>query len=107
VNLFVLAGGIVCSAGAQIMIKTASRFASLSGLWIASMSSAIILYGFSFLLYSLLLRTTAISRASPIMTIATAAIVVASGVILFAEQISLRQGLGLVLGLASILLMSF
>lgn len=105
-NVLLLAGGVVFSALAQIILKLSARFPAWSVRWLAVTAGGAAMYGASFLIYSFLLRKADLSRISPIMTSATALLVVLAGVVLFGEPLSLRKGFGIALGLAAILLLA-
>jgi drug/metabolite transporter (DMT)-like permease len=99
-----IVAGIVCSASAQVMIKFASRQTFMTFGWITAMGSSAGLYGLSFVLYSFILKQSALSRIGPAMTVGVAALVVLAGLVLFGESLSPRQGLGIALGLVALVL---
>ncbi len=97
--------GVVSSGLAQIMLKKSSQFTFLKDV---NFFIYFILGGFfyvgSFFLYAYLLKIFNISKISPVMTIATMILVVAAGLLIFKEVVTLKQGIGIVLGLVSIML---
>lgn len=105
-NVLLLAGGVLFSALAQVILKVSARFPAWSIRWLAITAGGAAMYGGSFLIYSFLLRKADLSRISPIMTSATALLVVLAGVLLFGEPLTLRKGFGIALGLAAILLLA-
>lgn len=105
-GMLLLAAGVAFSALAQIIVKYSARFDAWGGRWLALTAAGAALYGASFLAYSFLLRKEALSRVSPIMASAVALIVVLAGVLCFGETLTLRRGIGIVLGLAAIALLA-
>ena len=93
-----VAAGIAASALAQILAKQASGQTAMSGRWMLYFGAAAGCYGAAFILYVFILRLFPISRISPAMTVAVAAIVVAFGIAV-GERLLLYQwaGLGLCL----------
>jgi len=63
---------------------------------------AMLLFGYG--LYALILKSFELSKISPIMTIGTLILVVGSSVILLNEVITLKQSIGILLGISSIIL---
>ena len=96
--------GVACSACAQILAKLAARHETMSGKWMGLFGGAIACYGAAFLLYVFILRLFPISRISPAMTVAVAAIVVAFGISI-GEKMFPYQWVGLGLCLAGLLLL--
>jgi multidrug transporter EmrE-like cation transporter len=105
-NMVLLVTGIAFSALAQIALKYSARFDAWGGRWFVATAAGAALYGASFLAYSFLLRKEDVSRVSPIMASAVALIVVTAGIFLFGEALTLRRGIGIVLGLAAIALLA-
>lgn len=103
---YLLAGlGIVSSALAQIMLKKSGEFTFLKDInFFVFFILGGLFYVASFGLYTYLLKVFSISKISPVMTIATMLIVVAAGFFIFKENISAKQGLGIMLGIISIML---
>jgi multidrug transporter EmrE-like cation transporter len=104
-NYLMIAAGLACSAGAQVMLKLASAHTAPSKAWLLPMGGAACLYAVSFVLYSLILKRGALSRIGPSMTVGVAILVVLAGLLFFGERLSPRQGLGLGLGLAALVLL--
>lgn len=98
-----VAGGITFSAAAQVLLKVSSMLDSRGYSWFALIVASVILYGFSFVLYTLILKHFPLSVISPVMTIGTVALVVTCGVIM-GESLSFGKVSGIVLGLLSIVL---
>jgi len=106
VNVVLLVSGIICSALAQVLLKLSTKASVWSLAWLAALGGAVLSYGISFLLYSLILRKNDLSRISPLMTSATAILVVTAGILIFGEQVSLRRGIGIGLGVAALVLLA-
>ncbi len=100
-----IAAGLLCSAGAQVLQKINSNYAFPSAPWLASIGTAAALYGVSFLLYPLILKREALSRVGPAMTFGVSILVVLAGILIFGERLSPRQGLGLLLGVGAMFLL--
>ena len=96
-------GGILFSSLAQIFLKRATFFEAKQVLWILSVSSSALCYLVSFIAYYMALREFSISRVSPLMTIGVVLIVVTYG-FWAGETITVKQTLGVVLGIISIAL---
>lgn len=105
-NILLLLCGVAASAAAQVCLKFSARFDPWGGRWIAFTAAGAACYGISFFIYSFLLRKEDISRISPVMTSAVVLAVVGAGVFLFGEEMTLRRGLGVALGLAAVFLLA-
>lgn len=105
-NIILLVAGIAFSSIAQIALKFSARFDVWGGRWFLLTATGAALYGASFLAYSFLLRKGDLSRISPIMSSAVALIVVLAGILLFGEQMTVRRGIGITLGIAAIALLA-
>lgn len=105
-NIALLIAGITLSASAQITLKYSAKAEAWGARWFAIVAAAAALYCASFVAYSFLLRREALSRISPLMGSAVALLVVLAGVFLFGETLTARRGIGIVLGLAAILLLA-
>lgn len=105
INFLLILLGILVSAAAQVMLKKAASFEFLK-------EFSFFLYFFlgggfyvlSFGIYAYLLKIFNISKISPIMTVGTMLLVVLSGVIIFKEVLTIKQIFGIILGVASIVL---
>lgn len=104
-NYLLVAAGVISSALAQIMLKKSGQFTFLKepSFFLFFVLGGLF-YGLSFVLYAYLLKVFNLSKISPFMTIATMLLVVVAGIFVFKEIITLKQGLGIMLGLASIML---
>ena len=96
-------GGIICSSLAQIFLKKATLLEARETFWMLCIAGSALCYLTSFAAYYLALRQFAISRISPLMTVGVVMIVVAYGVWM-GETVTIRQSLGIVFGVVSILL---
>ncbi|MFZ2634731.1 MAG: hypothetical protein WAZ99_10675 [Rectinemataceae bacterium] len=105
-NLPLVALGVLCSAAAQVMLKVASRFEGMETRWILSMLGGAGLYGISFVLYSAVLRKSALSRVAPFMAVAVALVASLAGIFLFGERFDAKRAAGLALGLAALYLLA-
>jgi uncharacterized membrane protein len=105
ISYLLVISGIVSSAMAQIMLKKSGQFTFLKdpGFFIFFICGGIF-YVLSFGLYVYLLKVFNLSKISPFMTIATMLLVVAAGLFIFKETISIKQGAGIALGMISIML---
>lgn len=96
--------GILFSTIAQVMIKKSSLHELNETIYFLYLGMAGLSYVFSFVSYAFIMKFFPLSKISPVMTIGTMILVVCSGVILLNETISIRQSLGLMLGIISIIL---
>lgn len=101
-----IAAGIAFSALAQISLKYSARFEPWKLSWLLVMGLAAVLYGASFLAYSFILRTQELARIGPLMTVSVMTFAILAGIIIFGEKIGLRQGIGIALGLAAVILLA-
>ena len=97
------AGGILCSALAQVCMKQATHQDLFRMPWLGFIGLSGFSYLSSFVLYYMALKYFPISRVSPIMTIGVLVLVVSFGVF-SGEVLSTRQSLGIAGGVLSILL---
>lgn len=93
---------ISSAAAAQLCMKKAAALQIFSQGWLLWLSTAVLSYGLAFLLYALLMKQFQLNRLSPVMAIATTAMVVAFATCLFQEPFTPRMALGMGLGVASI-----
>lgn len=96
--------GIIFSAIAQIMIKKSSAFEIRDFSFILFFGLAGVFYVLAFGLYAYILKHFALSKISPVMTIGTMILVVCSGIIFFREVVSVKQSIGILVGILSIYL---
>lgn len=101
-----IVAGVLLSALAQISIKYSARFETWKSPWILTMILAATFYGASFLSYSYILRTEALGKIGPLMTVSVMIIAVLAGTFLFSEKIGIRQGIGIALGIAAVFLLA-
>ena len=98
--------GIVTSALAQVMLKKSTGFTFLKELdFFIFFILGGLFYLFSFGIYAYVLKIYSISKISPVMTIGTMLFVVLAGILFFRESISTKQIVGIILGMASVILM--
>ena len=104
-NYLLIIFGILSSALAQIMLKKSGEFNFFSeSSFFKYFIMGGIFYGLSFGLYAYLLKIFTLSKISPVMTIGTMLIVVFAGVVVFRENVSIRQIIGVLVGVVSIIL---
>lgn len=98
---------VIFSVAAQLLVKAASFHPIRSSPWLVVIALSIFCYLFAFLLYTNTIRHFSISVASPVNTLAVMVTVVLAGVFLWGESLSYRQMVGLLLGLISLILISY
>lgn len=103
---FLLFGGIISSVTAQFLLKKASVFSFKETAFFIYFIFAGLAYVVSFGLYTIVLKYFPISKASPIMTLGTMAMVILLGVFVFHEIITIKQIAGIILGVAAIILIA-
>ncbi len=94
--------GVACSAAAQILLKRAGGTTPAQSRWFFWIAASAAAYTAAFVLYAAILRRFPLSVAAPTMTVAVMCVVVVAGAVL-GEPLSGRRLLGVILGLASIL----
>ncbi len=104
-HYLMLIGIVVCSAGAQVMMKVASKQPFFKLPWLGIMFVALALYGSSYVLYSFVLRNDALSRVGPITTVGVVFLVVLAGIIFFGEVMNAKQIVGCILGAVAVVLL--
>lgn len=100
---WMVAAGIVATALAQILLKQSSLHGVMSGPWLGFVGIAAGAYGLSFLLYALILKTYALNKIYPAMTVGQIVIVTIYGLAI-GEVIDTRHAVGLVFGAIAIYL---
>ena len=101
-SYFLILLSVASAAAAQLCMKKAAALQIFSQGWLLWLSTAVLSYGLAFLLYALLMKQFQLNRLSPVMAIATTAMVVAFATWLFQEPFTPRMALGMGLGMASI-----
>ena len=97
--------GIITSGAAQIMLKKSSSFVFLKDFnFFKYFILGGLFYAFSFGIYAYVLKMFTISKISPVMTIGTMLLVVIAGALVFKEAVSVKQILGIVVGVIAIFL---
>lgn len=110
----ILVLGIATNASASVLIKIAMtpprQFPTLSNPWAALTNwplwLGIALYGSAFLLYAAALAKLPLNVAHPILTCGAVAAVAVLSVLLFREPLTWTTGLGIVLVVAGVVLIS-
>lgn len=98
--------GIALSVCAQVSLKYAGKSEPRSLACAGLMLGALLAYGASFFVYSVLLRQHDLSKAGPLMAAAVALFASLAGLLLFGESLSLRRLSGLLLAIAAIALLA-
>ena len=106
IKYFLLFGGILSSVTAQFFLKKASVLSFKDIYFFIYFGVAGVAYVISFGLYTIVLKYFPISKASPIMTLGTMAMVILLGVYIFHEIIGVKQIIGIFLGAAAIILIA-
>lgn len=96
--------GIISAVVAQVLMKNASQNVFFEKKWLVLILLSAISYGFAFLLQSYILKFFDLSKIAPAMAIGIMILVFGSGIWLFGEEISIKQGVGVLLGLISVYL---
>lgn len=105
INFLLVFLGIVASALAQLMLKKSGSFQFLKEpRFFFYLVFGGVFYAISFILYAYLLKIFSLSKISPVMTIGTMLLVVFAGMFFFKESIVLKQVVGIILGIISIIL---
>lgn len=94
---------IFATAFAQVLLKKASYFDIKSYPWLIYMGISAVSYGFSFVLYSRVLKYYPLNKIYPTMTVAQIGLITIYGLYI-GEVIDARHSLGLLLGVLSIYL---
>ncbi len=89
---------------AQVLLKRTSMYAAWSKGFFLFVAGSMLTYCLAFLAQSLAMRYFPLSKVSPAMSVATMVLVFVAGILLFKEQIELKQLLGIALGAASVYL---
>jgi len=97
--------GIIFSMLAQVILKKTTDFNYKQFSFFIYFFFAGFSYLISFVLYSIILKYFPISRISPVMTLGTMILVIIAGLFIFNESISLKQIIGIGLGIAAIFLL--
>lgn len=102
---FLIVLGIISSGLAQVMLKKSGEFQFLKDfLFFVYFIAGGAFYALSFGLYLYLLKIFNLSKISPVMTVATMIFVVIASILIFKENITLKQGVGIILGILSVFL---
>lgn len=96
---------VVFSALAQVLLKVASTKQPNTFSWFMVMALSVAVYFLAFFFYSNALKLFPISLASPVNTIAVMLLVIMAGVLIWGEPLSLQKGTGVLLGVASLLVL--
>lgn len=95
---------VLLTVSAQVLLKQTSAYAVWSRNFIFFVAGSILTYCLAFLTQSYAMRYFPLSKVSPAMSVATMILVFVAGVLLFKEQIVLKQMLGVALGAVSVYL---
>jgi multidrug transporter EmrE-like cation transporter len=94
---------IFATAFAQVLLKKASYFDIKTSPWLVYMGISAVFYGFSFILYSRVLKYYPINKIYPAMTVGQIILITLFGLYI-GEIIDGRHALGMLLGAVSIYL---
>jgi uncharacterized membrane protein len=94
--------GIIASITAQILLKKAGTYTLKEYSFYLHFFLAGLSYAGSFILYTIILKIFPISKISPIMTMGTMIGVIFAGIIIFSEIVSIKQIIGIILGIIAI-----
>lgn len=89
--------GILATAFAQVLLKKAAYFEIRTISWLTYMAISALSYGFSFILYSRILKYYELNKIYPAMTVAQIMLITLYGLII-GEMVTGRHALGLLLG---------
>lgn len=95
---------VLLTVSAQVLLKHTSAYPAWSKGFFLFVAGSMLTYCLAFLAQSLAMRYFPLSKMSPAMSVATMVLVFVAGVLLFKEQIALKQMLGIALGAASVYL---
>ena len=98
--------GIICTSGAQLLLKKSSSFDSTDIKYYLFLGIAMLFYVVSFVLYSKTLKSFNLNWVSPVMTISTMIVVITLSFFIFKETLTTKQIVGLSIGLLSIILIT-
>ncbi|MDD3319912.1 MAG: SMR family transporter [Paludibacter sp.] len=96
--------GVLFAVVAQILIKNASGNVFFEKKWIVLMLLSVSAYGIAFFLQSYIFKFFPLSKIGPVMAVAVMILVFGSGILLFGEEISAKQAIGVLFGILSIYL---
>ncbi|NNK95325.1 MAG: EamA family transporter [Desulfobacterales bacterium] len=103
IRIAYIVAGVLFSSSAQVFLKLATRYQDAHVQWYGLIFSSAMSYLVSFVMYYFALKAFPISKVSPVMTVGVVVLVVLFGV-LTGEMLSVRQTLGIIFGVFSILL---
>jgi uncharacterized membrane protein len=89
--------GILATAFAQVLLKKAAYFEIRTISWLTYMAISALSYGFSFILYSRILKYYELNKIYPAMTVAQIMLITLYG-LMIGEMVTGRHALGLLLG---------
>jgi len=89
--------GILATAFAQVLLKKAAYFEVRTISWLTYMAISALSYGFSFVLYSRILKHFELNKIYPAMTVAQIMLITLYG-LMIGEMVTGRHTLGLLLG---------
>lgn len=95
---------VLLTVSAQVLLKQTSAYAVGSRNFILFVASSMLIYCLAFLAQSQAMRYFPLSKVSPAMSVATMVLVFVAGVLLFKEQIVLKQIIGIALGAVAVYL---
>ena len=103
ITFFYIIFGVIFSATAQICMKMATDVQMMRPTWILLITGSVLSYLISFVMYYFALKYYPISRVSPVMMTGVVILVVLYG-FLTGEVLSIKQMIGILLGVFAIFL---
>jgi uncharacterized membrane protein len=89
--------GILATAFAQVLLKKAAYFEIRTSQWLIFMAISALSYGFSFILYSRILKYYELNKIYTVMTVGQIMLITLYG-LMIGEMVTGRHALGLLLG---------
>ncbi len=102
---FFLFAPVLFSVAAQFLLKQAASKEWKSTAWLLTMSGSVVAYTLALALYSVAIRYFPVNLVSPVNGIAVMLLVTIGGTVFWNEPFGMRQAVGTVLGIISMVLM--
>jgi multidrug transporter EmrE-like cation transporter len=102
---FFLFAPVLFSVAAQFLLKQAALKEWKSTAWLLTMGGSLVGYTLALALYSVAIRYFPVSLVSPVNGIAVMLLVIIGGTVFWDEPFGVRQMIGTILGVLSMLLM--
>ncbi|MDY0104660.1 MAG: EamA family transporter [Lentimicrobium sp.] len=95
---------ILSAVLAQILIKKATFFQFAEKKWFLIILISLLLYAITFFTQTMVVRMFPISKILPVSAIAVMILIFISGIVFFGESVNLKQIIGILFGVLSIIL---